>query len=513
MGNKTGIVSLPIVSVDVLLIFLSAVLTSAALMYVSAAVAWVALPLLLYTLTQSHSKLRLAAYGFLYGGISSLILNFWMITVIQNYAQGNFWISIAAWLSSAIVMAAAFAVSFFLYGILRFRQDHKFELPLNAVLFSGIWILNEWIRSEFLTGIPWVNFSIGVTQAENLYLIQLASAGGVHLLSFLLVLSSFIIAQTVLQKKYKLLLFPGGLLILQFVTGVVMVNTLDANLKSYSGKSFKASIVSPALPAEKIWNDDNANDLVKHIFALNKTAVAQSPDLILWTETLVPWTYHPDDDFLNVLLKNTSNKNLTLIGLNTSGQNSDLLYNSIYLFNSDKKNLARYDKQQLLTIVEKPIIQNSNLILPFLSNAGVSMHPGKQNIPINTSWGNAGILICNESTSGQSAYDHVKNGATFLINPGNDNWFANNFITRQHFYNCRLRAVETRKDLLMNHNMGYSGLIKANGEIQSEHHGKRSQVRSVIVETNNAPSVNTGIFAYAMFIILILLSTLKLLNF
>ena len=41
----------------------------------------------------------------------------------------------------------------------------------------------------------------------------------------------------------------------------------------------------------------------------------------------------------------------------------------------------------------------------------------------------------------------------------------NFYIADLHFYNVRMRAVETRKDIAYNSNRGFSGLINASGEI------------------------------------------------
>ena len=41
------------------------------------------------------------------------------------------------------------------------------------------------------------------------------------------------------------------------------------------------------------------------------------------------------------------------------------------------------------------------------------------------------------------------------------------WLVAQHFYNARLRAVETRRDLVINSNNGWSGCIDASGRIDT----------------------------------------------
>jgi apolipoprotein N-acyltransferase len=49
----------------------------------------------------------------------------------------------------------------------------------------------------------------------------------------------------------------------------------------------------------------------------------------------------------------------------------------------------------------------------------------------------------------------------------NDGWFRGTWLVKQHFYNARLRAVETRKDIAVNSNNGRSGCIDASGRIDT----------------------------------------------
>jgi apolipoprotein N-acyltransferase len=108
------------------------------------------------------------------------------------------------------------------------------------------------------------------------------------------------------------------------------------------------------------------------------------------------------------------------------------------------------------------------LLLPFFSANGYSVLPGRNNLPISTPYGKAGILICNESALPVAAASSVRRGAQFLLNLSNDGWFRDTWLVASHFYNARLRAVETRKDLAINSNNGRSGLVNASGRITDE---------------------------------------------
>jgi apolipoprotein N-acyltransferase len=163
---------------------------------------------------------------------------------------------------------------------------------------------------------------------------------------------------------------------------------------------------------------------------------------------------------------------------------------------------GRYDKQDLLALVEKPLF-GGKVILPFLAASGLQMQTGNYGGAVKTPWGRAGVMLCNESTNASLAKKLVDNGASFLVNMGNDNWFSGSYIPRQHFYNCRLRAVENRKDIIVNNNMGMAGVIKASGEITSGSDGKDSRVEFAAVTPNNLPAGNTVVFICIVFCVLL----------
>jgi apolipoprotein N-acyltransferase len=78
---------------------------------------------------------------------------------------------------------------------------------------------------------------------------------------------------------------------------------------------------------------------------------------------------------------------------------------------------------------------------------------------------------------------------------------------RQHFYNTRLRAVEVRKDLAVNCNMGFSGLVKATGELAVEGPETNTSIQTVVISGNKFLTVYTSYsywftYATALFVLI-----------
>jgi apolipoprotein N-acyltransferase len=485
-------------------VFLAAVLFSTALMYVNAIAALLAFSALFYFMARSITNKQIVLAGFLFGLIASLVLNIWMITVITDYVKGSLFIGLLCYLAAALVMAVFFGVQFYLFSLFCLRQSRKFSLAHNAVLMACLWVVFEWIRAELFSALPWFSYSIGITFGRSLYFIQPAAFGGTWMLSFILIFSSYFIGYSFQAKRWKLLAIPFAVLMLQFATGIFMYKSIGEKINQENKSTFSVALIQPALSPETVWNDEHANELVERLFSLNAEAAKKKPDLIVWTETVVPWTFAADDDFLEEVFTITQPANShTLIGMNSVMQtDAGELYNSAYFFDPAGKNFSRYDKQDLLTLVEKPLFNaDGNIILPFMAASGVKMFPGKNDMPLLTPWGKAGVLLCNEGTGISQAKDRADNGAGFLVNMGNDNWFAGHYISLQHFYNCRLRAIETRKDIVINNNMGFAGVVRADGEIAAQSEADIVSVQFADIRPNTIPAKNTSIFVLITFIL------------
>jgi len=84
--------------------------------------------------------------------------------------------------------------------------------------------------------------------------------------------------------------------------------------------------------------------------------------MILWSESAVPWTYRPNDDLVNEILKMSSPAHVTnILGINTDYL-EDEVYNSVYCYYPMVKLQDDMIKELLLSFIEKPF---AGIIFPF----------------------------------------------------------------------------------------------------------------------------------------------------
>lgn len=463
----------------------------------------------LFIVFHNNSKKASLSVGLVYGIGIGIGMFFWMIKGISHYTGNSFYYGIFVGLASCLFLGLYFA---FLSWITKLcwisNSASKWLLISNRICIAAIWTISELGLAELLKSFPLHYFRIGFPFVKNIYTIQLASFGGLSLLTFLTVLINLFTADSYVYKKIKYLAYSVSIIIVMFVIGSVSFYSFKPQL---TGKPFKVAIVSDNTNPETKWNKENGNAFAYKYFQLCKDAVALNPDFIIWPETALPWTYSTDDDLLNEIIKISNTKKLThVIGINHENSQDKKLYNSVFYINNQNQVTGIYNKQILLKGIEEPL---GSFVVPFLSQEGFVMSRGKSQLPIKTSFGKAGNLICNEVVVENCAANQVKAGSNFLFNLSNDGWFKDNYISDLHFYYARLQAVENRKDISIANNCGFNAIISSNGSIISQKKGAMPTVVSGTIYPNNnkTPFINLP-YLFPIFLLLFISSYFIFIN-
>jgi apolipoprotein N-acyltransferase len=460
---------------------LSGLLTALAISQESFALSWVCFAPLFMVLTRQTGRQAFIA-GFTFGFAVALAGFFWMIPGAERFTGSSIFYGIIVFIISTCFFCLFFGLVTWCYSKL---QRQPTAVIFNALLIACIFCIAEALLSYISSGFPWFDFHSGYALATNLYAIQPAAWFGVYALSFVVILVNGLIAGFISNKQWAWLVFPAGIIGIYLLTGYFILQNFDQNLKP--GKAVNIAILSENIAPEIKWDDNSGNLLAERLLDMNRTAITLKPDIALWSESAIPWTYKKDDDLVNAIIKITKPANIThILGINTEAGSGNMVYNSAYCLLPDGTVTGRYDKQVLLALIERPI---GGALIPFMSSAGFTAKTGEYSAPLNTPYGKAGIIICNESAVPSTAYNAALKGAEFICNLSNDGWFNDTYIVGLHFYNARLRAVETRKDVAINSNDGYSGLVKASGRIAMQERSDGPLVKMVTVNCNQYKSL------------------------
>ena len=460
-------------------ILLSGILTLLATLQINYLPGWICFVPLFMVVLQSPLKVCFRA-GLLFGMVIAIPSFFWMLAGAHRFTGSESIYGLLVYLISSIFLSLYFGVICYGIGALKFKNSQPYSVLLNALLFSVIFVVGEALLMLIASQLPWFGFHSGNPLMDNIYTIQLAAFFGIHGLSFIIVFVNAMLAICIIQKKWKRIFVPFAIVVIYLVMGYFNYQNFTSNV--HSSKPVTLAILNGNIAPETKWDDQNGHLLVENLLSLNRRAAKLKPDIALWSESAIPWTYRPDDDLVNEILKSTdSSKTTHVIGINTDYKENEV-YKSVYALLPGGKIGGRYDKRILLSFIEQPF---AGIIFPFLSSQGYYVKAGQSSQPIHTLFGEAGVMICNESAVPKSAYSMANSGAQFLLNLSNDGWFSDTYIVNLHFYSVRMRAVETRKDIAINSNNGYSGLIKASGEIIMKEKGIDPFVKMVVLAPNS----------------------------
>ena len=450
--------------VGFILVLISGVLTGIALLQMNPWLIWFSLiPLLL--IIPNHSIKRSILYGGFFGLIVGSILLSWIFETTSRYAGTETLLGIPIFIVICIYYSIYPLIFSVLYSLLLKKKSIRSSSILTTVLIGAIlWVILEWVRINIFISMPWVIHTVAISQLKSLYGIQLVSITGQWGISFLIVMVNLLFALAIKHSKLKYGIYALAIVVLFYFSGFVIFNMFDSS----AGKKIKVAILQENLKAHIRWNESNGDRLAQELIDLNYEAANYNPDLIVWSETVIPWPYLPNDDLINIAVDITKKSNPEhIIGILTKVEtDTTKLYNSAYLINSDGVAVSRYDKVNLLSFLERPFL-SKDLKVPFLSESNyTNLIQGSNHQPLKGRYANMGVMICNESISPDEAKRALKRGANLLITISNDAWVEGTHLIDIHFYASRLRAVESGKDIIINSNCGIGGIISGNGIIQ-----------------------------------------------
>lgn len=452
----------------------------------------------------------------------------WVYVSIHDY--GNASPLLAALLTGLFVvgMAAIFALPFFFYS-----QFNRYTL----LTFPAFWLLNEWWRSWFLTGFPWLYLGYGHLDT---WLAGWAPIIGVWGVSWIVALTATYLALLVARLTKQSPVTPGknsapansqvapndtntearpkagqqsAIQLLPIGIFISLLWLVGAGLSSVSwtqpvhNSAFRVSAIQPAFPLAMKWAPQQRETILNQL--RNKTIqLTSNSDLIVWPESAIPALEQDVQPYLSNLHTELAQKNIGLItGIATTNRNNGNYHNSVIGLGTAN---GRYHKQHLVPFGEYvPLEQWLRGLIAFFDLPMSHFSRGShQQTPIafgDTPLGNA---ICYEIAypllvSEQAAQSQV------LITLSNDTWFGTSIGPKQHAAIARMRALESGKPLIRATNDGISALMSPKGKITSTIEPFQPGVLSgeVIPYSGKTPFQQIGFFLLAAICISSLLFT------
>jgi len=391
-----------------------------------------------------------------------------------------YWLDVAMTTFGHMPRYLSFPVLFLLVGFLALFWGTALWAAVRVRRYCGldlwivlpcIWAALEFLRNYVLTGFPWA--SLGHTQARTLWLAQLASLGGVYLVAYVVVLSNTVLEALWAWWRQKAPLPRYGLIVWAGVLGLSSIYSaarLAGEPAPAGTPRIRAAVVQGNLD-EKVDLRGWAGQAFVFVRMLSETqkAEAQGARLVVWPEGTLPGSVHPNTETFERMAAHARHPKRAelIIGGVTRGlkDNQTVLTNSAFLTGPDLRIRARYDKRHLVPFGEYVPLES---ILPyewFIPAGAAFFSPGSDHLPLDSSAGKLGLLICYEAIFPEVARQTVDSGAQLLVNITNDSWYGFSSAPYQHLAIARMRAVETGRFMLRAANTGVSAIIDPRGRV------------------------------------------------
>ncbi len=435
---------------------------------------WIALAPVLISL---YGKSRNFAFnaGLCLGLVYFFGTTYWIYHALHVYGSMPFILSILIVLLLSLYLSLYTATFCLLYSI----AIKKTTLPALLVA-PCLWTSLEFIRSYAFTGFPWS--SLGYSQYKFLPLIQFADITGIYGVSFIILAFNGLIADFFFFKRirtvkplYSSLSFFGGFVCLVIAFIFIFGYGFYRLNQDRNGLPIKAAIIQGNIEQDKKWDITYQKSVLHTYQALTLRAVADSPDLIIWPETALPFPFQNDRILTEELI--TFQKELDTYMLFGSilvkkdkkaiDSNKIKLSNSAVLLDKNGNVSYIYDKIHLVPFGEYVPLKRFLFFIDKLVYGLGDYYPGDSYLRAVTPFGSFATLICYEIIFPGMVRKFFLQEGDFIVTITNDAWFGATSGPYQHFSMAVFRAIENRKPVLRAANSGISGFIDSNGEILS----------------------------------------------
>jgi len=323
-----------------------------------------------------------------------------------------------------------------------------------ALLFAGIWTLNEWLRGTMFTGFPWL--AVGYSQSPPSPLAGWGGVLGVYGISGLVALIASLSAVLIARRGKSLMAW----LIIAFIlaSGAVLRHM---EWTQPIGKPITVSLLQGNVPQSLKWDP---NRLALSIDTYTWLAQQHPAALTVLPETALPLMFNevPLD-----ILQGFTRHGAALIGAPIATKASEYTNGAVLLaptFTGAPGQASAYAKRHLVPFGEYAppgfawFFQLVNIPMSSFTAGSAHQAPlilGEQKIAPN---------ICYEDLFGEEIIRALP-AATLLINLSNTAWFGDSLAQPQHLQIAQMRAIETGRTMLRATNTGMTAMITPNGRV------------------------------------------------
>lgn len=440
--------------------------------------AFLFLPPLLITFRHNSYRWSLL-YGIAFGIVQTMLANYWLGTY-----------SLLSFHFVTVIMLAEYTLFFLpaLAVLKRFPQA-------DYVLLPAMWVAFDYLGASGFLGYPWG--MIGTSQYHFLTFIQIASLGGVWMVSFAVLLtgglltellerfrSAFASEQPALHRRgMRERLRPPLTALLLLWSAVLLFGIFT--LQHWEGREPERRATVALVQQNTDPRKHSYRTTFGRLTRLTDRALAANPDLVVWSETaFVPnirkWgAMKSEEHQLAALVHDfkryqhststwllTGNDDYETVSTPEGGRQRNH-YNAAVFFSPRGKRMETYRKIRLVPFSEYfPYKESLPWLYQLLQRFDTELwEPGKEPVVFQHPKFDFFTPICFEDSFPGDVRRFVLRGGDVIINISNDYWSLTKVEGQQHYINSLFRAVELRKPMLRGTASGLTAHITPSGRL------------------------------------------------
>ena len=420
-------------------------------------------PLLLAAIEEARTPWRAASVAAVAGFSCNVIVLGWVVDLLQTFA----YMPLIAALPIAMLLWIAQSLPFFVAGALTKTLSARAN-DASASASPGAWIVLPFALSACTVLVPALfPWNVGAATLPLLAYAQHAELGGVALVDVTLMLAGgglLAAARSRSLREARVPLVAGlAALFVPFVYGHVRIGQVESARRA--APMVRVGVVQPNIG---IFEKHDPSQHHGHLLLLRRMThdlEEGGAELVVWPETAYPFFVHRDraDEPAGFLRARGENvKGPLLIGAITTQR--ELRFNSAIGVEADGRISGIADKVELLAFGEYvPFWDLLPLLREYFPHRGIT--PGAAPRMLTIDGHRIAVLNCYEDVLPNYARQLAafEPAPEFFVNVTNDAWFGDTAEPLLHNHVARVRAIETRRDLLRAVNTGVSAHISASG--------------------------------------------------
>jgi len=424
----------------------------------------------LFLALEETSSWQAAWLGYASGLSFYLTTIWWVINTMTTYGHMPLPLGLVALVLLCGVLAGYSAV--FAGLLVAGRRWLRYPRGIEPLVAAGLWTALEFLRTYLFSGFPWL--LLGYSQYRQPTVRLLAAATGVYGISALLLLVNGTLAGMLTlclgargrTAWWPVTLLPVGLAALAMLATIGYARLLWHD--PTGGAAIRVGLLQGNIDQSLKWDRSYQTATLDIYERLVRRAAVETPDLIVWPETAVPFLLRRESDLSNRVFRLAEETGIPMLVGSPDVGDDGRIYNTAFLVGRNGQIQGRYDKRHLVPFGEYVPLHQIFFFLDKLVVGIGDFGRGQRATVFSLDGVRFSVMICYEIIFPAEVREFVRGGAEFLVNITNDAWFGRSAAPYQHLAMAAMRAVESGSYLVRAANTGITAVIAPTGEILAQ---------------------------------------------